>query len=188
MDKLLTWSSQHLEEPPFESGKPLEKNWISTVPTAATSSSCFSTFPGWWHTASFRSANTAKPSVGCSTCSIPPEKAVSDNNPDYWNAVPLITGTAPKPGQSSYAIQGPQDPHQIALSHPVHFRKALYMLYIDILLNRGDTAYRELTPRQPDRREALVSARTEPFGPTTGYQANRSMGSAHVERIQRGAQ
>ncbi|WP_237142963.1 MULTISPECIES: neuraminidase-like domain-containing protein [Pseudomonas] len=59
----------------------------------------------------------------------------------YWNAVPL-TG----PDVPSYSSQAPHDPHQIALSHPVHFRKTLYFLYLDILINRGDAAYRELTP------------------------------------------
>src|SRR3546814_9421383 len=56
-------------------------------------------------------------------------------------AVPLLDSPTP-----SYADQAPHDPHQIALSHPVHFRKALYFLYLDILVNRGDAAYRTLTP------------------------------------------
>lgn len=60
---------------------------------------------------------------------------------DCWRAVPLIDSSTP-----SYADQAPHDPHQIALSHPAHFRKALYFLYLDILINRGDAAYRELTP------------------------------------------
>ncbi|MBV4498812.1 toxin [Pseudomonas sp. SWRI12] len=58
-----------------------------------------------------------------------------------WRAVPLINSSTP-----SYVDQAPHDPHQIALSHPAHFRKALYFLYLDILINRGDAAYRELTP------------------------------------------
>jgi hypothetical protein len=58
-----------------------------------------------------------------------------------WRAVPLLDNSTP-----SYADQAPHDPHQIALSHPAHFRKALYFLYLDILINRGDAAYRELTP------------------------------------------
>jgi hypothetical protein len=60
---------------------------------------------------------------------------------DCWRSVPLLDGDTP-----SYADQAPHDPHQIALSHPGHFRKALYFLYLDILTNRGDAAYRELTP------------------------------------------
>lgn len=58
-----------------------------------------------------------------------------------WKAIPLLDSNTP-----SYADQAPHDPHQIALSHPVHFRKALYFLYLDILINRGDAAYRTLTP------------------------------------------
>lgn len=59
---------------------------------------------------------------------------------EFWRAAPL-TG----PDVPSYSEQAPHDPHQIALSHPVHFRKALYFLYLDVLINRGDAAYRELT-------------------------------------------
>lgn len=58
-----------------------------------------------------------------------------------WGSVPLTADTS-----AAYADQAPHDPHQIALSHPVHFRKALYFLYLDILINRGDSAYRTLTP------------------------------------------
>jgi hypothetical protein len=60
---------------------------------------------------------------------------------NYWNAQPLIG-----PDVLSYSNKAPHDPHQIALSYPVHFRKALYFLYLDILINRGDAAYRKLTP------------------------------------------
>ncbi|MDO7897273.1 neuraminidase-like domain-containing protein [Pseudomonas citrulli] len=60
---------------------------------------------------------------------------------ECWRSVPLLDRDTP-----SYAHQAPHDPHQIARSHPVHFRKALYFLYLDILINRGDAAYRELTP------------------------------------------
>lgn len=59
---------------------------------------------------------------------------------ECWRSVPLLDGDIP-----SYSHQAAQDPHQIARSHPVHFRKALYFLYLDILINRGDAAYRELT-------------------------------------------
>ncbi|WP_260959778.1 Tc toxin subunit A-related protein [Pseudomonas citri] len=58
-----------------------------------------------------------------------------------WRSVPLVASSTP-----FYANQAPHDPHQIALSHPVHFRKALYFLYLDILINRGDAAYRALSP------------------------------------------
>lgn len=144
MDTLLSWSSQHLQEPPFRDGDASETMdfhgaygryfvelflylpWL--VAHRLNLERQYSEAERWLH-----------------YLFNPGRKKVSDGHPDYWNAVPLITAT-PAPGQPSYALQGPQDPHQIALSHPVHFRKAVYMLYIDMLLNRGDTAYRMLTP------------------------------------------
>ena len=43
----------------------------------------------------------------------------------------------------SYALNQQDDPNLIALSSPVYFRQALYMLYLDIQFNRGDAAYRQ---------------------------------------------
>jgi hypothetical protein len=59
----------------------------------------------------------------------------------YWRLPVLESGT-PQPG---YAEAGPNDPNQLALSKPEYFRQALYLLYVDILLNRGDAAYRQMT-------------------------------------------
>jgi hypothetical protein len=46
----------------------------------------------------------------------------------------------------SQAVLYPDDPHQIALGFTVHFRKALYGLYIDIEGDQADRAYGEQTP------------------------------------------
>lgn len=144
MDELLSWDSQHLQEPAMEQGKREEKMdfygaygryfvelflylpWL--VAHRFNQSSQYSEAERWLH-----------------YLFNPSRKDVKGGHPNYWNTVPLTIPTS-QPGQSTYAIQGPQDPHQIALSHPVHFRKALYMLYIDILINRGDMAYRSLAP------------------------------------------
>ena len=61
--------------------------------------------------------------------------------PECWKTVPLTGTDVP-----SYAARAPHDPHMISQSYPVHARKALFLLYLDILINRGDAAYRELTP------------------------------------------
>jgi hypothetical protein len=145
MDTLLSWSSQHLQEPPFESGKPPEQlDFYGAYGRYFVE--LFLYLP-WLVAHRFNQERQyGEAERWLQYLFNPARKAVSGSNPDYWNAVPLITGTASKPGQPSYALQGPQDPHQIALSHPVHFRKALYMLYLDILLNRGDAAYRQLSP------------------------------------------
>ncbi|WP_245150830.1 neuraminidase-like domain-containing protein [Pseudomonas fluorescens] len=76
----------------------------------------------------------------------PMRQSVDPGHPGYWQAVPLETPVWPGPADPSQAILYPDDPHQIALSFPVHFRKALYGLYIDIEGNQADQAYRELTP------------------------------------------
>jgi len=60
---------------------------------------------------------------------------------ECWKTVPLTGIDVP-----SYAARAPHDPHMISQSYPVHARKALYLLYLDILINRGDAAYRELVP------------------------------------------
>lgn len=64
-----------------------------------------------------------------------------DNNSGVWRLKVLTTPIS----ELSYARDNPYDPNQIALSAPVHFRQALYQLYLDILLNRGDAAYRQMT-------------------------------------------
>jgi len=60
------------------------------------------------------------------------------------------TGTlrilAAAPMELSYACQHPQSPHYLALSFPSYLRKALHLLNVDILINRGDAAYRQLSP------------------------------------------
>ncbi|MBT2341387.1 MULTISPECIES: neuraminidase-like domain-containing protein [Pseudomonas] len=87
------------------------------------------------------------------------------NNGDHWRSVPLIDN-----GRPSYANQTPHDPHQIALSHPVHFRKALYFLYLDILINRGDAAYRELTPDSLSEAKLWYARALDLLGPRAEVQ------------------
>jgi hypothetical protein len=144
MDTLLSWSSQHLQEPPLGADKPTEQlDFYGAYGRYFVE--LFLYLP-WLVAHRFNQERQFSEAERWLLYLFnPARKAVSGGNPDYWNAVPLISGP-PKPGQSSYALQGPKDPHQIALSHPVHFRKALYVLYIDILVNRGDAAYRELSP------------------------------------------
>ena len=59
----------------------------------------------------------------------------------YWG----LTALTPAYSEPRYARDNPLDPNQIALSAPVYFRQALFLLYVDIFLNRGDAAYRQMT-------------------------------------------
>ncbi|WP_323073664.1 Tc toxin subunit A-related protein [Mycetohabitans endofungorum] len=68
----------------------------------------------------------------------------SENNEQlhYWGVRPLVEN----PTSQCSRLLGPSDPDQIAVSCPVHYRKAVYMRYVHNMIDRGDAAYRELTP------------------------------------------
>jgi hypothetical protein len=73
----------------------------------------------------------------------PGRKARTSNGaPDYWNVRPILD-TDPEP---DYFMRAPIDPDGIAASEPVRYRKAVYSFYIKNLVDRGDYAYRQLTP------------------------------------------
>lgn len=76
----------------------------------------------------------------------PTRQSADPGHPGYWQAVPLEEPVWPGPVDPSLAILYPDDPHQIALSFPVHFRKALWKLFIEIESRQADLAYAELTP------------------------------------------
>ncbi|TMU72202.1 phage tail tape measure protein [Pseudomonas fluorescens] len=76
----------------------------------------------------------------------PTRQSADPGHPGYWQAVPLEEPVWPGPANPSLAILFPDDPHQIALSFPVHFRKALWKLFIEIESRQADLAYAELTP------------------------------------------
>ncbi|PRA31428.1 Tc toxin subunit A-related protein [Pseudomonas poae] len=64
---------------------------------------------------------------------------VSADRPHYWGFNELVQQQTGPNGTNI-------DPHFSALGAPVHFRKAIYLFYLDILINRGDAAYRHPTP------------------------------------------
>ncbi|KII31454.1 neuraminidase-like domain-containing protein [Pseudomonas fluorescens] len=76
----------------------------------------------------------------------PTRQSADPGHPGYWQAVPLEEPVWPGPADPSLAVLFPDDPHQIALSFPVHFRKALWKLFIEIESRQADLAYAELTP------------------------------------------
>ncbi len=68
---------------------------------------------------------------------------IPNKKPPYWNVRPISEDLL-----SSIAgrLLSPSDPDQIAVSDPVRYRKAVYMKYVRNMIDRGDAAYRELTP------------------------------------------
>ncbi|KIH85085.1 neuraminidase-like domain-containing protein [Pseudomonas batumici] len=73
----------------------------------------------------------------------PSRRSDSSGRPAYWNVRPLV-GSSTR--NLDYAVRAPQDPDGIASSNPIHYRKAIYSFYLKNLLDRGDNAYRQLTP------------------------------------------
>jgi hypothetical protein len=144
LDALLSWSTQHLQEPPLKKNDhPEPMNFYGAFGRYFVE--LFLYLP-WLVAHRLNRERQYSEAERWLRYVFDPGRRHDDNgSPDYWSAVPLMTSSKTL-DQPSYAIMGPQDPHQIALSHPVHFRKALHLLYLDILLNRGDSAYRELTP------------------------------------------
>lgn len=71
-----------------------------------------------------------------------PTRRGDGDRPDYWSVVPLKEASTGR----QMATQAPTDPDGIASDNPVHYRKAVYNHYIKNLLDRGDAAYRQLTP------------------------------------------
>ena len=71
----------------------------------------------------------------------PARKPDATGRPAYWNVRPLMD--APDLDAVSRA---PDNPDDIAASHPVRYRKAVYLHYLKNLQDRGDAAYRQLTP------------------------------------------
>lgn len=75
-------------------------------------------------------------------------KPTDPPSPFYWSVRPLD-----EPGRGEYEIDGIADPDAIAYSKPVHYRKAIFTFYVRNLLAYGDLLYRRLT------RDALAEAR-----------------------------
>ncbi|SDW24824.1 hypothetical protein SAMN05444064_102230 [Pseudomonas syringae] len=70
-----------------------------------------------------------------------PGRKKTDKAPAYWNVRPLVERPDP-----DYFLRSPIDPDGIAASDPVRYQKAVYFHYIKNLIDRGDMAYRQLTP------------------------------------------
>lgn len=63
----------------------------------------------------------------------------------YWQVRPLDPVNDPLP-ELSQALRAPIDPDGQASAFPVHYRKAVYFLFIRNIMLRGDWAFRDLTP------------------------------------------
>ncbi|CBW76667.1 Insecticidal toxin complex protein TccB (plasmid) [Mycetohabitans rhizoxinica HKI 454] len=71
-----------------------------------------------------------------------------NSNPRYWNVLPLQLDTAWDTSQPATT-----DPDVIAVADPMHYKLAIFLHVLDLLIARGDHAYRML------ERDTLVEAK-----------------------------
>ena len=134
LDELFSWETQHLPEPKISEGAPQPMDFHG--PYGRYFTELFLYLP-WLVAQRLNTEHRYEEAERWLRYAFDPARKPAD----CWRVVPLSDS-----GMAAYSDQAPHDPHQIALSYPVHFRKALYFIYLDILINRGDAAYRALTP------------------------------------------
>ncbi|WP_248747786.1 neuraminidase-like domain-containing protein [Pseudomonas sp. MWU12-2037] len=66
----------------------------------------------------------------------------------YWRSRPLLME-----GDPSFEVASPADPDAIAYSNPIHYRKRIFRDYVETLIEWGDWLYRQLT------RDSLTEAK-----------------------------
>lgn len=71
------------------------------------------------------------------------------NSPRYWNVRPLQLDTAWNPSSP----ENTDDPDLIAAADPMHYKLAVYLRWLELLLARGDQLYRQQT------RDSLTEAK-----------------------------
>ncbi|WP_347904246.1 neuraminidase-like domain-containing protein [Pseudomonas purpurea] len=116
----------------------------------------------------------------------PSRKSDAKGHPGYWQAVPLEQSVWPAPADPSQAILYPDDPHQIALSFPVHFRKALYGLYIDIESNQADLGLSGIDAGRAGGGQAALCPHLGFTGRTPGCEASGRLGADQSGEIEHG--
>ncbi|WP_306660439.1 neuraminidase-like domain-containing protein [Pseudomonas nunensis] len=146
MDELLTWETQHLAEPPMHPYLPDEPMDFKGA-YYLYFLELFLYMP-WLVAYRLNQEQQYDEAERWLAYLFDPMRQRGDSgHPPYWNAVPIAPEHATnETPEMSHATLWPNDPHQIGLSHPVHIRKALYLLLLDIKLNRADHAYLQLTP------------------------------------------
>lgn len=144
LEGVLNWESQHTLEPPYPDAvvaQPLDFNSANAryfweiffhVPHLIAhrlhSEFDYIGAENWLH-------NIFNPQVRVQALNPPPQEEYR-----YWACRPLA-----EPGVASYELDNLGDPDAIAYSEPLHYRKNIFIFYVNNLIARGDMLYRQLT-------------------------------------------
>ena len=143
LENLLSWQTQMLEEPPMGSGA--AKEYMDF--TGANGKYFWELFFHLPFLNAYRlnaEARHAESDYWLGYIFNPAHKKDEYGRPDYWMVRPIAPETEEQ--VMSRALRAVQDPDAIGSAFPVHYRKAIFFLYIRNLIDQGDSAYRQLTP------------------------------------------
>jgi hypothetical protein len=145
LENLLSWSTQLLEEPPMPGG-PVDNKMDFTGANSLYFWELFLHLPFMIAHRLNLEGQYDQAETWLSFIFEPSRKGASfdDGRPDYWNVRALIPAASPP--SAAAAIMAPQDPDAIASSHPIRYQKAIHAFYVKNQIDRGDAAYRRLTP------------------------------------------
>ncbi|MNX26855.1 hypothetical protein D3C86_569330 [compost metagenome] len=151
VDALLSWDTQHVDEPPMPDGK-LEENgpfdgcnglyfWElffhtpDLVGARLSAEGRHREAQGWYEYVFNPLAREVKPEDNPQ-----PDDPVIIPAPAYWRCRPLQSEHI----ECSYESAAPSDPDAIGYCAPVHFKVAIFLRYLENLLEWGDGLYRHL--------------------------------------------
>ncbi len=143
LENLLSWQTQMLEEPPM--GSDAAKQYMDFA--GANGKYFWELFFHLPFLNAYRlnaEARHSESDYWLGYIFSPARKADDYGRPDYWMVRPIAPDTEER--AMSHALRAVQDPDAIGSAFPVHYRKAIFFLYIRNLIDQGDSAYRQLTP------------------------------------------
>jgi hypothetical protein len=143
LENLLSWQTQMLEEPPM--GSSAAKEYMDFA--GANGKYFWELFFHLPFLNAYRlnaEARYSESDYWLGYIFNPAHKKDEYGRPDYWMVRPIAPETEEQ--VMSRALRAVQDPDAIGSAFPVHYRKAIFFLYIRNLIDQGDSAYRQLTP------------------------------------------
>ncbi|KIH82328.1 neuraminidase-like domain-containing protein [Pseudomonas batumici] len=149
IDNLLSWDSQHTEEPPLPgSDKPEFLDF-----QGANGRYFWEIFFHLPHLVAVRLRRemSYEDALGWLHHLFDPSARINPGRTEttaYWRSRPLLME-----GDPSFEVASPADPDAIAYSNPIHYRKRIFRDYVETLIEWGDWLYRQLT------RDSLTEAK-----------------------------
>ncbi|WP_315832806.1 neuraminidase-like domain-containing protein [Bradyrhizobium prioriisuperbiae] len=173
LEHLLQWSVQELPEPPMGSETAIGKMDFN----GANGLYFWELFFHLPFLASYRlnlEQNHAASERWLKFVFDPAQKDRKGTKPPFWNVRPLLAdteegaaeGVAASEGRLVDLVLAADDPDTVAAAYPIHYRKAIFLLFVRNMIDRGDLAYRQLTPDSVNEARQWYIRASDALGPT----------------------